>query len=191
MEWVAIFFSSGSSGPRDWTCISYICGIFFITEPPGSPPLGYSRSMLLPEKLYSISVLRVSKIYDNKITEFESLESKVYNCVYQLHIRIFSFSIIIILDGLFLSLSVVSPLHCLAASLALSSTQLIPAASFLFLPKGMATHSSILAWRIPWTEKLGGPQFLVSQRTGRDWTTNTHFLCLLPSVLTKNVSRFC
>ena len=24
------------------------------------------------------------------------------------------------------------------------------------LQKGMATHSSILAWRIPWTEKLGG-----------------------------------
>ena len=26
------------------------------------------------------------------------------------------------------------------------------------LVKGMATHSSILAWRIPWTEKPGGPQ---------------------------------
>ena len=26
------------------------------------------------------------------------------------------------------------------------------------LEKGMATHSSILAWRIPWTEKPGGPQ---------------------------------
>ena len=25
------------------------------------------------------------------------------------------------------------------------------------LEKGMATHSSILAWRIPWTEELGGP----------------------------------
>ena len=26
------------------------------------------------------------------------------------------------------------------------------------LVEGMATHSSILAWRIPWTEELGGPQ---------------------------------
>ena len=26
------------------------------------------------------------------------------------------------------------------------------------LEKEMATHSSILAWRIPWTEELGGPQ---------------------------------
>ena len=28
------------------------------------------------------------------------------------------------------------------------------------LEKGMATHSSILAWRIPWTEEPGGPQSL-------------------------------
>ena len=28
------------------------------------------------------------------------------------------------------------------------------------LQKGMETHSSILAWRIPWTEKAGGLQFM-------------------------------
>ena len=28
------------------------------------------------------------------------------------------------------------------------------------LEKGMATHSSILAWRIPWTEEPGGLQFM-------------------------------
>ena len=32
------------------------------------------------------------------------------------------------------------------------------------LEKGMATHSSILAWRIPWTEKTSGLQFMGSQR---------------------------
>ena len=32
------------------------------------------------------------------------------------------------------------------------------------LEKGMATHSSILAWRIPWTEETGGLQFMGSQR---------------------------
>ena len=32
------------------------------------------------------------------------------------------------------------------------------------LEKGMATHSSILTWRIPWTEEPGGPQSLESQR---------------------------
>ena len=34
------------------------------------------------------------------------------------------------------------------------------------LKKGMATHSSILAWRIPWTEEPGEPQFMGSQRVG-------------------------
>ena len=36
------------------------------------------------------------------------------------------------------------------------------------LEKGMATHSSILAWRIPWTEELGRLQSTGSQRVGHD-----------------------
>ena len=36
------------------------------------------------------------------------------------------------------------------------------------LEKGMATHSSILAWRIPWTEEPGGLQSLGLQRIGHD-----------------------
>ena len=34
------------------------------------------------------------------------------------------------------------------------------------LEKGMATHSSILAWRIPWTEEPGGLQSMGFQRVG-------------------------
>ena len=34
------------------------------------------------------------------------------------------------------------------------------------LEKGMAIHSSILAWRIPWTEELGGLQSMALQRVG-------------------------
>ena len=36
------------------------------------------------------------------------------------------------------------------------------------LEKGIATHSSILAWRIPWTEEPGGLQLMGSQRVGHD-----------------------
>ena len=36
------------------------------------------------------------------------------------------------------------------------------------LEKGMATHSSILAWRTPWTEKPGKLQFMGSQRVRHD-----------------------
>ena len=36
------------------------------------------------------------------------------------------------------------------------------------LEEGMATHSSILAWRIPWTEDPNGLQSMGSQRAGHD-----------------------
>ena len=36
------------------------------------------------------------------------------------------------------------------------------------LEEGMATHSSILAWRIPWTEESGGQQSMGSQRVGHN-----------------------
>ena len=40
------------------------------------------------------------------------------------------------------------------------------------LEKGMTTHSSILAWRIPWTEETGGQQqSMRSQRVGNKWAT--------------------
>ena len=48
------------------------------------------------------------------------------------------------------------------------------------LEKGMATHSSILAWRIPWAEEPGGLQSLGSQRVRHDWATNTLTVDLLP-----------
>ena len=40
------------------------------------------------------------------------------------------------------------------------------------LEKGMATHSSTLAWRIPWTEEPGGLHSMGFQRAGHDWPTN-------------------
>ena len=41
------------------------------------------------------------------------------------------------------------------------------------LEKGMATHSNILAWRMPWTEEPGRPHSMGSQKARHDWTTNT------------------
>ena len=38
----------------------------------------------------------------------------------------------------------------------------------------MATHSSVLAWRIPWREGPGEPQSLGSQRVGYNCVTNIH-----------------
>ena len=40
------------------------------------------------------------------------------------------------------------------------------------LKKEMATHSSTLAWKIPWTEEPGRLQFMGLQRVGHDWATS-------------------
>ena len=42
------------------------------------------------------------------------------------------------------------------------------------LEDDMATHSNILAWRIPWTEKPGRLQSIGSQRVGHDWNNLAH-----------------
>ena len=42
------------------------------------------------------------------------------------------------------------------------------------LEEGMATYSSILAWKIPWTEEPGGLWSMKSQRVGHDWSNWAH-----------------
>ena len=44
----------------------------------------------------------------------------------------------------------------------------------------MATRSSVLAWRIPWTGESSGLQSMGSPRVGHDWVTNT-CVCTFPS----------
>ena len=45
--------------------------------------------------------------------------------------------------------------------------------------KVMATHSSVLAWEIPWTEEPGGLQSMGSQRIRHDLATNTSIILSL------------
>ena len=43
----------------------------------------------------------------------------------------------------------------------------------------MATHYSILAWEIPWTEEPGGLQFIGLQRVRNDWMTeHSKYVCV-------------
>ena len=44
----------------------------------------------------------------------------------------------------------------------------------LNVEEGMATHSSILSWRIPWTEEPGQLQFMGSKRLERNWSDSVH-----------------
>ena len=45
------------------------------------------------------------------------------------------------------------------------------------MEKEMATHSSILAWKIPWPDDPGGLQSMRLQRVGHDWAIN---MCTAP-----------
>ena len=55
----------------------------------------------------------------------------------------------------------------------------LPSLYNISLEKEMTTHSSTLAWKIPWTEEPGGLQSMRSQRVGHDWATSLHSLRLL------------
>ena len=50
----------------------------------------------------------------------------------------------------------------------MQETQVHPLGQGNSLEEGMATHSSILAWRIPWTEEPGGLQSIGLQRVRHD-----------------------
>ena len=54
------------------------------------------------------------------------------------------------------------------------------------LEEGMATHSSILAWEIPWTEEPGGLQSMESPRVGHNWACKFWVLSVLVGVGGKN-----
>ena len=55
------------------------------------------------------------------------------------------------------------------------------------LEKGMATNSSILAWRISWTEKPGGLQSIGLQRAGHSWSDSMHACIPFYAYATKGV----
>ena len=50
------------------------------------------------------------------------------------------------------------------------------------LEKGITTHSSVFAWRIPWTDEPGGLQFVESQRVRHNWATKQQ-MCININIL--------
>ena len=85
-------------------------------------------------------------------------------------------------------LSEITPLICaltIKASLVAQRLKHLPAMRETWvqedpLEKEMVTHSSILAWRIPWMEEPGGPQSTGSQRVRHDFTFTFTFNYLEP-----------
>jgi len=60
------------------------------------------------------------------------------------------------------------PLHQIWRDISFELSWLLPCP----LEKETATHSSIHAWKIPWTQEPGGLQSMGSQRVGHDWATS-------------------
>ena len=65
----------------------------------------------------------------------------------------------------------------------MQETQVRPLGQEDPLEKEMATHSSIVAWKISWTEEPGGLQYMGSQRVGHNWAANTYLLTYLLTIL--------
>ena len=57
------------------------------------------------------------------------------------------------------------------------------------LEEGMATHSSILAWKIPWTEETGRLQSMGLQRVRHNWVTEHAHTCLGASLVAQTVKN--
>ena len=62
--------------------------------------------------------------------------------------------------------------HAAVHGVAMSRTWLSDWTELNWMEKAMATHSSTLAWKIPWTEEPGRLQSMGSLRVGHDWATS-------------------
>ena len=142
LEWGAISFSRGSSWPRDQTCISCIAGGFFTTEPTRKPYKGVNM------RENWVRVYRNSALFLQLFHKLKIVYLKI--CPHN-HV------------GLSLWLSSKQS-TCNAETWVWSLCREDP------LEQGMATHSGILSWRIPWTEEPGGQQSIELQRVGHAWS---------------------
>ena len=59
------------------------------------------------------------------------------------------------------------------------------------LEEGLATHSSILPWRIPWPEEPGGLQSMGLQKIGHSWATACWVILFCCCSVTKSCPTFC
>ena len=118
-----------------------------------------------------------SRVFSN--TKFQCINSLTFNILYGYFILGFTFNVVQTID---LEKIVMTYIQHYGASLvaqtlnnmpAMQETQVQSLGWEYLLKKETASHSSILAWRIPWTEEPGRLQSMESQRVGHDWTTNT------------------
>ena len=182
LEWIAISISKGSSQPRDRTWVSHIVDRRFTV----------SGQCLRWQSLPGTNTALVQP--------WEWRPPEILNCVYSGHACLSALTHAhtrpVIPKPIWWQIYEVRhpkklPLtqkYALPwASLVAQSVKNLPAVQERWvrslgwedpLEKEMATCSSILTWKISWTEEPGGLQSMGSQRVGHDWASNTYLLML-------------
>ena len=159
-EWVAFTFSRAFSQPRDRTQVFCIAGRFFTSWTTRDAQINPMKQILIHflegKKWGSESQKRLSNLAEDEIIP-KPRSVKLHLKTQQIHIfrsRNKGFS-----DGL-----------AVKNLLAIQETQFQPVGQE-DLEKEVATCSTILAWKIPWTEELGGLRSTGLQRVGHDCGT--------------------
>ena len=201
LGWVAICFSRGSSWSRDWTWISCFMGRLFMVWATRQSTLGKVKNSRKGIIVWSVVKLWVDQpdwiegplnvagnrdmSSDSSLKSISNIASLVIpSCFLQMELSEHSHKPLWAPCVWYMS----GGSHCIICEDFLGGSDskesscnsgdsgLIPGLRRP-LEKGTATPSSILAWRIPWTEKSGGLQSMGSQRVGHDCVVNTLSAC--------------
>ena len=171
LDWVTISFSRGSSRPRDRTHVSHV-GSRCFTLWKGNPR---KRVLYVCMWLIHFAVQEkqniVKQLYSNKK---KNLSSEFHMAYIVTFIRLFSDTIFFFFKlrpQLLLCLGFPggSAVKNPPAAQERQETRVPSLGQDVPLEEGMATHSTILAWKIPRTEESGGLQPIGSQRVRHDW----------------------
>ena len=161
LEWVAMPFTRGSSPPRDWTHVSYIYLYWqagsLLLAPPGKPQLYGIYNKKLNENGF-ITFLWLEHLFLFMIVQMKERSKKL---------------VLKIITHLRKGFKYWNYLRGRVLVFVAKSWTWLSDFTFTFhfhaLEREMATHSSVLAWRIPETGEPGGLLSMGSHRVGHDW----------------------
>ena len=133
-----------------------LAGRLFITEPPGEPKEPKRHNRKIPHVATKACHSQINKFFFLKYIEVLTL----------VPVNVTSLGTTVSADVIKFQGG-----HCIKS--AMRETKVRSLDRDDPLEKGMATHSSIVAWRIPWTEEPGRLQSRGLKRVGYNWVTNT------------------
>ena len=150
LEWVAYPFSRGSSRPRNWTRVSYVAGRFFT-----------SRATREAQRIWKTIEVSVVQAHPDLLDSHKSNEFITILVIWGRSVRNYWIRRKIERKrqmGQNVGTMIALVVQWERLHLPIQETWVQPLVWEDPLKEEMATHSSILAWEIPWTEQPGGLQ---------------------------------